>query len=117
MPEDQALTRLHAILARPEYQSTDAQPWWEQLLAPIWELVLYAITWLIHAIVDAGTGREGPIGVLVLAACAVLVGVVAAYLIRAVGLSMRREDAVRSQTFAERRERSERLARSRAVKP
>jgi hypothetical protein len=109
MPEDQALVQLHAILARPEYQTSDGQPWWEQLLRPVWDLVLYGIARLIEAIVNAGTGREGPVGIVALVVCALLVGVVSVYLIRAVGISVRREDALQSQTLAERRERSERL--------
>ena len=52
MGEDQALVRLREILARPEYQVDQTPPWWEQLLAPVFELIEYAIARLIQTVVD-----------------------------------------------------------------
>ena len=109
MPEDQALERLRAILARPEYQVEDVRPWWEQLLAPVWDLLRYLIEQLILTIVNASTGREGWVGSAVLVACVVLIGLMVAYLVRAIRISVRGETRLASQTLAERRERSGRL--------
>ena len=112
MPEDQALVRLQAILARPEYQATDTRPWWEQLVAPVWGYIVYLLGRLVEAIVDASTGREGWIGFVALGICVVLFAFAGVYLVRAVGIAIRREDAVRAHTLAERRQRSERLWQS-----
>jgi hypothetical protein len=78
-------------------------------VAPVWDLLVYLFASLVQAIVNAGTGREGPIGFVVLAACLVLLGLVGAYLVRAVRISVRGETAMQPRTLAERRERSERL--------
>jgi hypothetical protein len=109
MPEDQALQRLQEILARSDYQTRESQPWWQQLLAPIWDFVVNSVERLIVQIVSASSGREGWVGLAILAFCLVLIGIVGLYLIRAVRISVRRENSLRSQTLAERRERSERL--------
>jgi hypothetical protein len=109
MPEDQALLRLQEILARPEYQSDVSIPWWEQLLVPIVALVRYLVERLVVGVVNASSGREGWIGFVVLAVCVALFGVVVVYLVRAVSISVRRETSLRSQSLADRRERSERL--------
>jgi Domain of unknown function (DUF4129) len=109
MGEDQALERLRDILARPEYQVEQATPWWAQPFAPLRDLLGYLVARFIQMLVDATAGRDGPIGLVVLAAC-VLAGVVAGvYLIRAVRLSVTRESRIGSANLAERRERSERL--------
>jgi len=107
--EAEALQRLDAILARPEYRSEASIPWWEQLLAPLLDLLRYVLERLVVGVANASSGREGWVGFAVLAVCLVLMGVVAAYLVRAVRISVRRETRLRSQSLAERRERSERL--------
>jgi hypothetical protein len=112
MPEDQALARLQAILARPEYQATDTRPWWEQLVAPVLELIVYLFGRLVEAIVDASTGRQGWIGFVALAICVGLFAFAGVYLVRAIGIAIRRDDALQTQTLAERRQRSERLWQS-----
>ena len=109
MTETQALDRLHEILARPEYQLDQSRPWWEQLLAPVWDLVLYLIARFIQTVVETASGREGWYGLVVLAVCGVLVTAALVYLIRAIRLSVTRESHVRSVDLMERRERSERL--------
>jgi hypothetical protein len=109
MPEDQALQRLHEILARPEYQTRASESWWQQLLVPVWDLVRSLVERLVVAIANASSGREGWVGLAVLAFCLLLIGIVAVYLVRTVRISVRRDSGVRSQTLAERRERSERL--------
>ncbi len=109
MPEGQALQRLHEILARPEYRAEESIPWWEQLLAPVWDLLRYLLERLIVSAISASSGREGWIGFVVLAVCLALIATVGVYLVRAVGISVRRDVSIRAQTLAERRERSERL--------
>jgi hypothetical protein len=91
MTEDQALGRLREILARPEYQVEQGAPWWAQLLAPVVDLLEHLLARLVQLVVDAASGRGGPIGVVVLAACIVLAAIVGLYLARAVHLSVTRE--------------------------
>jgi hypothetical protein len=109
MGEDQAVERLREILARPEYQGELVRPWWEQLLAPLFDLARYLIARFIQTVVDTTSGREGWFGLGALAVCAVLIVVTAAYLVRAIRLSVTRESRLGSTSLAERRERSERV--------
>jgi hypothetical protein len=109
MDENQALERLQAILARPEFQGDQSRPWWEQLLGPLLGLVLYFVARFVQTMADASSGREGVFGVAVLIVCVVLIASVLVYLVRAVRLSVRRDSRVRASSLAERRERSERL--------
>src|SRR3982074_452625 len=117
MDETQALERLHASLARPEFQVDQSRPWWEQLFGPLIGLVLYFVARLIQTVADATSGRDGLFGVgglivvvvpgaFVLVVCGAF-GLV--YLVRAVRLSVRRDSRARAASLAERRERSERL--------
>jgi hypothetical protein len=109
MDENQALERLHAILARPEFQVEQSRPWWEQLFGPLFGLVLYFVARLVHTVADATSGREGVFGVGVLIVVVLLVAFALVYLVRAVRLSVKRDSRVRAASLAERRERSERL--------
>ncbi len=109
MSEDQAIDRLQAILARPEFHASDSAPWWQQLLQPVFDFVWQLIVQLWQVIVASVSGREGGLGLLaVVASVAVLAGG-AVYLVRAVRLSVLREAAVRYATLAERRQRSDQL--------
>jgi hypothetical protein len=109
MAEDQALQQLHEILARPEYQGAPAESWWAQLLAPFVGLALYFIARLIQTIIGSANGSEGWVGLVVLALCAVLIGAVGVYLVRAVRLAVTRDHQVAQLRLADRRERSDRL--------
>jgi hypothetical protein len=109
MGEDQALARLRDILARPEYQADQSRPWWEQLFAPVLDLVGYVLARLIQTLVDASSGREGWLGLGTLIVCGVVVAAALMYLLRAIRLSVTREAHVGRASLAERRERSERL--------
>jgi uncharacterized protein DUF4129 len=109
MPEDQALDRLQAILARPEYRFDDTTPWWQQLVTPLLESAWSLLGRLIELIVASSTGREGVIGIVVLVLACVCVLAALAYLIRAIRLSVARDSALRSASLAERRERSDQL--------
>lgn len=109
MGEDAALGRLHDILARPEYQVDQAGPWWEQLFAPVFDLLGYLLARFVQTLVDTTAGREGWFGVGIAAVCALLFVVVSVYLVRAVRLSVTRESRVGSVRLAERRERSDSL--------
>jgi hypothetical protein len=109
MGEDQAIERLQLILAGPEFQTDQSRSWWEQLLAPVLDLVIYLVARLIQTLVDTTSGREGWVGIVVLALCLALIGAVVVYLVRAIRLSVARESRLRTASVAERRERSERL--------
>ena len=109
MGEDAALARLQDILARPEYQFDQARPWWQVLLAPLFDLIGYLLARFIQTLVDTTAGREGWFGLAVEAVCVALFAVVLVYLVRAVRLSVTRESRVGSVKLAERRERSDRL--------
>ena len=103
MGEDQALVRLHAILARPEFQAHRDVPWWQQLFAPVFDLAWSLLAQLVQLVLDTTSGRQGSIGILVLALSAVVLLVAMAYLVRAVRLSVVRETQLRSASLAERR--------------
>src|SRR5215471_3758827 len=109
MSEDEALRRLQGILAQPEYQTHEAQSWWDQLLMPVWDLLRFVLERLVLGIVNASTGRQGWIGFVVLAICAVVIGFAAVYVVRAIRISVRRETSIRTHHLAQRRIRSERL--------
>jgi len=107
--EDQALTRLHDILARPEFRVDQARPWWDQLLGPVFDLIGYLVARLFQIVSDTTSGREGSLGIGALGVCGALIVVVLVYLVRSVRLAVMRDSRVRLASLAERRERSERL--------
>jgi hypothetical protein len=107
--EDLALARLQDILARPEYQFDQSRPWWQLLLAPLFDLIGYLLALFIQTVFDTTAGREGWFGLAVEAVCVVLFAVVLVYLVRAVRLSVTRDSRTGSVRLAERRERSDRL--------
>ena len=109
MNEDEALQRLHAILARPEYQFDRSVPWWQQLLAPILDFAWRLLSQLIRLVLDASAGREGGVGLAALIGSVLVLAVAAVYLVRAVRLSVMRESALRGAGLAERRDRSDQL--------
>jgi hypothetical protein len=112
MGEDQALAQLNAILARPEFQSERSVPWWQQLLGPVIDFAWKLLGQLVQLVLDASSGRQGSLGMGVLVVCAALLIMAAAYLVRAVRLSVVRETQLRSASLAERRERSDQLWRT-----
>jgi Domain of unknown function (DUF4129) len=112
MSEDQALQRLQAILAGPEYHVERDVPWWQQLLAPVIAYVWNLLSQLFHLAVNSATGHEGSVGLVVLVASAAAVVVALVYLVRAVRLSVVRETELRGASLAERRERSDQLWQS-----
>jgi hypothetical protein len=112
MGEDQALARLHAILAHPEFQVDDSTPWWQQLLAPVFNFIWDALGQLVQLVLDGSSGREGALGIVVLVVSAAVLAFAAVYLIRAVRLSVVRESRLQSAGLAERRARSDALWRT-----
>ena len=109
MGEDQALARLGEILARPEYHVDTSVPWWQQLLAPVFDLIWLLLTRVFQTASDSAAGREGILGWGVLAMCTVLLVAVVTYLVRAVRISVLRESRVAGASHAERRQRSDEL--------
>jgi hypothetical protein len=109
MGEDQALGRLHDILARPEYQVDLSVPWWQQIIAVILDLLWSVFARVFQTIGDTTSGREGVFGWAVLGVCSVLFGAVLVYLVRAIRMSVLHETRAGSTSLAERRERSDRL--------
>jgi hypothetical protein len=112
MGEDQALAQLHAILARPEFQFERSVPWWQQLLGPVIDFAWNQLGLLIQLVLDASSGRQGSVGIVVLVVCAAVLIFATAYLVRAVRLSVVRETQLRSASLAQRRERSDQLWRT-----
>jgi hypothetical protein len=110
--EDQALGTLRAILAQPQFQSERSAPWWQQLLAPVLDVLWTLLAQFVRLVVDSGTGREGALGVVLLVASAAVLGFAIAYLGRAVRLSVVGEARLRGGSLAERRVRSDELWRS-----
>src|ERR1700716_927916 len=100
MGEDQALEQLQNILARPEFQIDQARSWWDQLLAPVFDLLGYLLARLVQGIVDASAGREGWLGIVVLGLCMGLFVAVFVYLVRAIRLSVTRESRVGMASLA-----------------
>jgi Domain of unknown function (DUF4129) len=109
LTEDQALARLQAILARPEYQFDTSVPWWQQLLAPLVDFVWSALARLVALVFDTASGRDGLLGIGILVVSVALVAAALVYLIRALRLSVVRESEMRSASLAVRRERSDQL--------
>jgi Domain of unknown function (DUF4129) len=112
MGEDQALERLQAILARPEYHVGRDLPWWQQLLAPLIAYAWNLLSQLIALVVNSASGHEGSLGLVVLVVSAAAVIAALVYLVRAVRLSVVRETELRGASLAERRERSDQLWQS-----
>jgi hypothetical protein len=109
MPEDQALDRLHAILARSEYRYDDSVPWWQQMLAPILQYVWDLLSRLVGLVLASASGREGGVGVVVLVVATACLAVAVVYLVRTLRLSVLRQAELRGGSLAERRERSDQL--------
>src|SRR5690349_1899652 len=109
MPEDQAIGQLHAILARPEFQADSSLPWWQQLLAPVLNFAWDLISQLWQLVLASFTGREGAVGIGILALAVLMLGAGVVYLARALRLSVGREAEVRAASLSERRERSDQL--------
>jgi hypothetical protein len=112
MGEDQALARLHEILAQPEFQVDRSVPWWQQLLGPVFDVVWSLLGQFVQLVLNTTSGREGSLGIVVLVVCAAVLMFAAAYLVRAVRLTVVRETQLRSASVAERRERSDELWRA-----
>jgi hypothetical protein len=112
MAEDQALARLREILARPEYHVDASVPWWQQLLQPLFDLLGYGVARLVQTLSDSATGREGWLGLLALVVSAGVFAFAAAYMLRAIRLSVVRETRLESVNLRQRRERSDRLWQS-----
>lgn len=111
MGEDEAVARLQAILARPEFQTTQSPSIWDQLAAAVWDTLVGLVSPLVQVAEDSLSGRTGWVGLAVLLAClALLVGGVG-YLVRSVRLAMSRETRVHARGLAERRDRSDGLWR------
>jgi len=114
--ENDALAALQAILTQPQFEADRSVPWWQQLLAPVFNLAWSLIGQFVQLVLDSTSGREGALGsVLLVVAASVLVAAIA-YLVRAVRLSVVRETQLRGVSLAERRERSDELWRSAQAK-
>ncbi len=112
MSEDDAVATLQAILAQPRFQVDQAVPWWQQLLAPVFDLVWSLIEQFVQLVLDSSTGREGALGSVLLVVSAVVLVAAIAYLVRAVRLSVVHETQLRGANLAQRRQRSDELWRS-----
>jgi Domain of unknown function (DUF4129) len=109
MQEDRALERLQAILSQPEFQSEESTTWWDGLVGIVVEPLEAAWAWLWQTVGSAASGREGWLGVAMIAVSLVLLVAAATYLLRSIRLSVRGEARLQAEASAERRERSDRL--------
>jgi len=109
MSEEQALDRLHAILARPDFRGGSAPSFWEQIQATIvdWLFNQFAVLW--QSVRGAANGQEGWLGLGALAFAVVILAAVVLYLVRSVRLAVLREGKLAAESRAERRERSDQL--------
>lgn len=112
MGEDQALERLREILARPEYQVDRSVPWWQQLLAPLFDLIGYVVARFIQTLADSASGHEGWLGLAALGVSGIAFAIAVAYLLRAIRVSVVRETELASASLRQGHERSERLWQS-----
>src|SRR5260370_30132884 len=103
MTEDQALGRLHEILARPEYQVERSIPWWQQILGLVLELLWSVLARVFQMVGDTTSGGEGALGWAVVGLCALLFASVLVYLAPAVRLTVAREKRLEPARPAERR--------------
>jgi hypothetical protein len=109
MSEDQALERLSAILARPEFQYEPTGSWWDQVVIFVLKLFLDFVAFVVQNVGAVAAGRTGIIGVVVLILALAVLIAVSLYLARSIRLAVRTESRLRAATLAERRERSDRL--------
>jgi uncharacterized membrane protein YcjF (UPF0283 family) len=109
MSEEQALDRLHAILARPDFRGGSVPSLWEQIQATLldWLFNQFAVLW--QSVRAAATGQEGWLGLGAIAVAVVVIAAVALYLVRSVRLAVLREGRLAAEIRAERRERSDQL--------
>jgi Domain of unknown function (DUF4129) len=107
--EAQALERLQAILARPEFQADVNRSWWEQLQTAVYDLLFSLLAVVMQTVGEAASGREGWFGLFALAIGAVVVVAAALYLVRSIRLAVLREARLASARQAARRERSDQL--------
>ncbi|HEY2596510.1 MAG TPA: DUF4129 domain-containing protein [Chloroflexota bacterium] len=112
MGEDQALEQLRAILAQSQYQSDRSVPWWQQLLAPVFDLAWRLLGQFAQLVLDSTSGRQGALGVVLFGVSALVLVLAVAYLARAVRLSVVSEARLQGASLAERRERSDELWRN-----
>jgi len=109
MSEDQALDRLHAILARPDFRGGTAPSLWEQIQATLLDWLFNQFVVLWQSVRSAASGQEGWLGLAAVALAVLVVGAVALYLVRSIRLAVLREGKLAAEIRAERRERSDQL--------
>ncbi len=111
MDESQAVERLQAILARPEFAVRPNPSFFDWLwgLAARFLFELYALVY--RAIASAASGREGPIGIGVFVLLLLAVGALSVFLVQAARVSLVGESRAAATRAAARRERSDSLWR------
>jgi hypothetical protein len=107
MDESQALEKLAGILARPEFQAATPRSPWQAVWEAIANWLYDVLVGLFQPIRAAASGRELGINLAIMAVALVLLGVLAAFVARAVGLSVGRDAAGKARAAAARRERSD----------
>jgi hypothetical protein len=109
MSDEQALDRLHAILARPDFDVRGAPSLLQQIQTAIldWLFNQFAVLW--QSIRGAASGQEGWLGLGALVFAVLVIAAVVLYLVRSVRLTVLREGRLAAEIRAERRERSDQL--------
>jgi len=107
--EDQALQRLSAILAQPQFQYGLSLSWWDQFKLWMLSRAFDLIAWIAQNLDTVVRGRTGVIGIVVLGVAVGVLVAITLYLVRSIRLAVRGEATLRAASMAERRERSDRL--------
>lgn len=109
MTPDEALTRLHAVLAQPDFQAERTRSWWDRLWAPLGDLISSLLGELFGLLRAAADGQAGPLGPIALIVSGLILVSVVLYLARAARLAVVRESRLRAEGVHERRQRSDGL--------
>ena len=111
MRSDEALERLHAILAQPDFKVEQSRTWWDRIWSAATEPVVDGIGQLVRLLTASLAGQEGWLGLAAVGLASIVLLLGALAVIRAIRLTMVRELRLGSATRAERRQRSDQLFR------
>lgn len=109
MDEQQALQRLQDILAQPAFQTSACTNLLDVLANLLRPFLERALAWLLGTLGNAAAGREGPIGLVLLAASIVAVLAIVVVVAFAVRQALTRDDEIAEKQAAARRLRAAEL--------
>jgi hypothetical protein len=107
MDETQALERLGGVLARPEFQAERSRRLWDTVWGAFGDWLHNLLAGLFRPVEAAIRGQELWINLAIIAVTIVLLGILVAFVARAVGLSVGRDAGAQARAAAAHRERSD----------